>query len=77
VIVEVDTLAPGVTRLWSGAHDGFTAEWTRIIEKDGEKKTETLVSVYEPWPARILKGIDPNAIEEESEVDETKTISMN
>ncbi len=56
-ILETDLLAPGVTKVVSGAHDGFYARWNRTItDSTGKTTTEKLESSYRPWPAKVLKG---------------------
>ncbi len=56
IVYETEDLPPGETEQISGAHDGFRAEWIRKIEKNGVMKSETFVSNYRPWSARIFKG---------------------
>ncbi len=61
VYVEDDTLDPGQIVQTDLAHDGLTATIVRNITKaDGSVTHDTFVSTYEPWPARYLKGPDPN-----------------
>jgi vancomycin resistance protein YoaR len=58
IVYETEDLPPGEISRISGAHDGFTAEWVRKIEKNGKIENETFVSTYRPWSARIFKGKD-------------------
>ncbi len=56
IVLETEDLLPGKTEVVSTAHDGFTTQWVRKVEKNGEIKTDTISSYYRPWPAQILKG---------------------
>jgi vancomycin resistance protein YoaR len=79
IIYETEDLAPGETEIAGEKHDGFRAEWIRRVHKSAEISSapESFVSVYRPWPARILRGKEKSAtesmVEEPPKKDEKKT----
>jgi vancomycin resistance protein YoaR len=58
IIVETDTLAPGVRKQIEKAHQGATATFDyKVVAASGETLQEkTFKSVYVPWPERWLVG---------------------
>lgn len=58
IIVETDTLAPGVRKQLEKAHQGATAVFNyKVVSTGGEILQEkTFKSVYVPWPERWLVG---------------------
>jgi len=58
IIVETDTLAPGVKKQIEKAHQGATANFNyKVVAASGEILQEkTFKSVYIPWPERWLIG---------------------
>ncbi len=56
---DTTNLKVGETKMVSPSHTGFRSEWVREIMKDGKRvEKENLVSVYRPWPARYLRGVE-------------------
>ena len=56
IFLDTDKLPAGETRIFSQSHDGFSAQWKRVVEKSGEKKVEIFRSNYQPWAAQIFRG---------------------
>jgi len=64
--VETDTLAPGQRKCTESAHRGVTADFTYTVDyADGTAHEENFHSVYKPWQAVCLVGVDPNAANEQ------------
>lgn len=68
-----ESLAPGQTKQVDWQQQGMTVEVTRTIIEGGQTRTETLVSIYDPWQAVYLVGSEAdipisarNAASEES-----------
>ncbi len=57
IVYETEDLPFGEVHQIDYAHDGFTAEWVRTVEKDGEETVETFASLYRPWRAKQLHGV--------------------
>lgn len=60
IIYETEDLPPGETQELASEHDGFRAEWVRRVQmsEDQPNDAEAFVSIYRPWPARVLRGKD-------------------
>ncbi|OQA04129.1 MAG: Vancomycin B-type resistance protein VanW [bacterium ADurb.Bin400] len=57
VIIETDTLAPGVKKQLEKAHSGISAKFYYKVTKDGNVLQETeFHSKYVPWPEKWLVG---------------------
>ncbi|MBI2410988.1 MAG: VanW family protein [Candidatus Kerfeldbacteria bacterium] len=65
-------LAPGQRKCTENAFAGVTAEFTyNIVYGDGSTHAEVFKSVYKPWQAVCLVGVDPNA--QQTPVDDDTT----
>ena len=64
IIVETDTLAPGVKKQVEHAHPGGTAIATYTITyPDSTIKTQVFNSSYKRWPERWLIGVAPKTVD--------------
>lgn len=59
IVFETEDLPEGEMVEVSESHDGFRTLWVREVIKDAaaEPEREEFVSVYRPWPARVLRGL--------------------
>lgn len=64
IIYETEDLPPGETEELAAEHDGFRAEWIRRVQmtEASPNAAEAFVSVYRPWPARVLRGKNNTSI---------------
>ena len=51
-----ESLAPGQTKQVDWEQSGMTVQVTRTIVENGQTRTETLTSIYDPWRAIYLVG---------------------
>jgi vancomycin resistance protein YoaR len=74
--IPTTDLAPGQRKCTESAHAGVTADFTYTVAfPDGSTKEQAFHSVYKPWQAVCLVGVDPNAEEVEEESEEAETAS--
>ena len=58
IVYESEDIPEGQEQQIAGAHDGFRAEWIRrVLFSSGQEETDSFVSVYRAWPARVLRGV--------------------
>ena len=56
LLIEVESLAPGVSQRVETEKPGMTVDVDRLITENGVTRSETLRSVYQPWRAVFLVG---------------------
>lgn len=60
IVLDSEDIPAGQTKIVSDAHDGFVTEWKRVVRfANGNTDEQTFTSTYRPWPARILRGVEP------------------
>lgn len=77
IIIYTEDLEPGETVMKDRSHAGFDATWYRTIKYlNGESKEETIYSHYKAWPAKYLKGKEPEEQPEE-QAEATEPLEQN